>query len=77
MSKLIHTLSNELLALILEKVQLLALLKNKLLEKYLHIYIAQITRKKDLKPYKKQLQNEGLFNIVVEGMEDDLQQISG
>jgi predicted transcriptional regulator len=75
MTTFTSTLPDDLLALLNEKAQQLALPKNKLIEKALRIYLDQLNRAEYVRSYKQLAQDTDLLEIAEEGMIDYCKQL--
>jgi len=75
MTTFTSTLPDELLLKLNDMAKKLAVPKNKIIEKALHIYLDQLVRAEYIKSYKQAGEDESLLEIAEEGMEDYLQQL--
>jgi len=69
------TLPDELLARLNEKAKILAMPKNKIIEKALSIYLDQLNRAEYVKSYKQVGDDANILDMAEEGMEDYLKQL--
>ncbi len=51
--------------------------KNKIIERALSIYLEQLNKAEYIKSYKRAADDEDVFSIAEEGMEDYFQQLNG
>jgi hypothetical protein len=75
MSTFTSSLPDDLLKLLSEKANELALPKNKLIEKALRIYLEQLNRAAYVKSYKQMAQDQDVTILAEEGMIEYMKQI--
>jgi predicted transcriptional regulator len=75
MSTFTSTLPDDLLQKLNEMAIKLAVPKNRIIEKALHIYLDQLTRAEYVKSYKSAGQDLNIIEMAEEGMEDYLKQL--
>ena len=75
MATFTSTLPDELLQLLAEKAQKLAVPKNKLIEKALRLYLEHLEKAEYIKSYKGAAGDMDTLLIAEEGMEEYLRQI--
>lgn len=75
MATFTSSLPDDLLQLLAEHAQKLAVPKNALIEKALRVYLDQLTRAEYIQSYKRAAQNEDVMQIAEEGMQDYFQQL--
>ena len=75
MTTFTSTLPDELLKKLNETALKLAIPKNRIIEKALHIYLDQLTRAEFVKSYKTASDDLNIIEMAEEGMEDYLKQI--
>ncbi len=69
------TLPDELLLKLNEMAKKLAIPKNKIIEKALHIYLDQLVKAEYIKSYRQAGEDENIMKIAEEGMADYLKQL--
>ncbi|MDD2981864.1 MAG: CopG family transcriptional regulator [Crocinitomicaceae bacterium] len=75
MSTFTSSLPDDLLKLLADKANELALPKNKLIEKALRIYLEQLNRAAYVKSYKQMSQDEDVILLAEEGMIEYMKQL--
>ena len=75
MTTFTSTLPDELLQKLNEMALKLAIPKNRIIEKALHIYLDQLTRAEYVKSYKMAGEDLNINEMAEEGMEDYLRQL--
>lgn len=75
MATFTSSLPDDLLQLLAEHAQKLAVPKNALIEKALRVYLDQLTRAEYIQSYKRAAQDEDVMQIAEEGMQDYFQQL--
>ena len=76
MTTFTSTLPEHLFSLLSEKAKELNMPKNKLIEKALSIYLAQLNKAEYIKSYQKMADDKDLLSIAEEGMVDYLTQLN-
>ncbi len=76
MTTFTSTLPEHLFSLLSEKAKELNMPKNKLIEKALSIYLAQLNKAEYIKSYQKMADDKDLLSIAEEGMADYLRQLN-
>lgn len=76
MATFTSSLPDHLMMLLNQKAQELSMPKNKLIEKALTIYLDQLNKAAYIKSYKQMADDENVFNMAEEGMEDYLTQLN-
>ncbi len=77
MTTFTSTLPDDLLFKLNEMEKKMAIPKNKIIEKALHIYLDQLVRAEYIKSYKNAGKDENILDIAEEGMTDYLKQLEG
>ncbi|MBT3383235.1 MAG: ribbon-helix-helix domain-containing protein [Prolixibacteraceae bacterium] len=75
MTTFTSTLPDELLLKLNEMAKKMAIPKNKIIEKALHIYLDQLVRAEYIRSYKQAREDENILEIAEEGMADYLKQL--
>lgn len=75
MATFTSTLPNDLLQLLTEKAEKLAVPKNKLIEKALRLYLTHLEKAEYIQSYKGASEDEDILLIAEEGMGDYLKQL--
>ena len=75
MATFTSTLPNDLLRLLAEKAEKLAIPKNQLIEKALRLYLTHLEKAEYIQSYRKAANDEDVLLIAEEGMEDYLRQL--
>ena len=75
MSTFTSSLPDDLLKLLADKANELALPKNKLIEKALRIYLEQLNRAAYVKSYKQMSQDDEVISLAEEGMIEYMKQL--
>ncbi len=75
MTTFTSTLPDDLLSHLNEKAKMLALPKNKIIERALRIYLDQLNRAEYIKSYKNASKDANILDIAEEGMEDYVKQL--
>ena len=75
MSTFTSSLPDDLLKLLADKANELALPKNKLIEKALRIYLEQLNRAAYVKSYKQMSQDDDVIFLAEEGMIEYMKQL--
>ena len=75
MTTFTSSLPEDLILLLSQKAKELSIPKNKLIEKALRIYLDQLNKAEYIKSYRNMHEDESIWNVAEEGMEDYLRQI--
>jgi len=75
MATFTSTLPNDLLQLLTEKAEKLAVPKNKLIEKALRLYLTHLEKAEYIQSYRGASEDEDILLIAEEGMGDYLKQL--
>ncbi|HMI67602.1 MAG TPA: hypothetical protein VK517_16290 [Cyclobacteriaceae bacterium] len=75
MSTFTSTLPDDLLTLLGEKAQKMAMPKNKLIENALRLYLEYLERAEYIKSYRQAATDKDILQIAEEGMADYLRQL--
>jgi len=75
MTTFTSSLPDDLILLLSQKAKELAIPKNKLIEKALRIYLDQLNKAAYIKSYKSMREDETIWKVAEEGMDDYLRQI--
>ena len=70
------TLPNQLMELLNKKAAELAIPKNKIIEKALSLYLAQVKKAEYIKSYKELSEDTDILALAEEGMEDYFTQLN-
>jgi hypothetical protein len=75
MTTFTSSLPEDLIQLLSQKAKELAIPKNKIIEKALRIYLDQLNKAAYIKSYRTMIDDDSIWKVAEEGMDDYLRQI--